>query len=227
MGIQREKSDKIDAYKIALYAKKNCSTFKVFKPKKEIIEQLNSWIIIRNQLVKQKTCYLKLLKQEEFQLTHYKKENQISFLINKLNQIKLEIKDVEKLMRSLIKTHSKIDKNVQLLESVTGIGFINACILICTTHNFTKFENHRKFACYCGIAPFEHSSGASIRGKTKVSTLANKKVKTYLTSAAITAVRWDEQIKKYYNRKINEGKHKASVLNAVIKRQGPFVKFDY
>ena len=102
----------------------------------------------------------------------------------------------------------------------------------------TKFENHRKFACYSGIAPFEYSSGTSIRGKTKVSSLANRKVKVYLTSAAVTSVRWDGQLKKYYQRKINEGKHKASVLNAVkakivarcfavIKRQEPFVKLEY
>ena len=238
MGIQRGKSDKIDAYKIAVYAKKNMASLKLFSPKQETIEQLNSWIIIRNQLVKQKTCYAELLKQEAIHLKHYDKTDQIEFLNTKMQQVKQDLKEVEARMKSIIEAHSGINKNVRLLESITGVGFINACSLICATHNFTRFKNHRKFACYSGIAPFEYSSGTSIRGKTKVSPLANTKIKTHLTSAAVTAVRWDGQLKKYYHRKISEGKHKASVLNAVkakliarcfavIKRQEPFVKLDY
>lgn len=238
MGIQRGKSDKIDAYKIALYAKKNVTNLKLFAPKLEALEQLNSWIILRNQLVKQQTSYAKILKKELTHQKHYDKTEQINFLNTKLQQIKQEIKQIEQSMKSTIKKHSNIHENIQLLESIIGIGFINACTLVCVTHNFTKFKNHRKFACYAGIAPFEYTSGSSIRGKTKVSPLANKKVKTYLTSAAITAVRWDKQLKTYYQRKMKEGKHKASVLNAVkaklvarcfavIKRQEPFVKLDY
>ncbi|MEI3119031.1 MAG: transposase [Parabacteroides johnsonii] len=34
----------------------------------------------------------------------------------------------------------------------------------CVFDNFQRFDNPRKFACYCGVAPFEHTSGISIRG---------------------------------------------------------------
>jgi len=58
--------------------------------------------------------------------------------------------------------------------------------------------------------------------------------KVYLTRTAITAIAWNPQIKAYYKRKTAEGKHKASVINAVrakiiarcfavIKRKTPFV----
>ena len=83
-------------------------------------------------------------------------------------------------------------------------------------------------------APFEHTSGISIRGKTQTSPLANKEVKVYLTRAAITAIAWNLQMKAYYKRKVAEEKHKTSVINAVrakiiarafavIRRQTPFV----
>lgn len=98
-----------------------------------------------------------------------------------------------------------------------------------------KFDNPRKFACYCGVAPFEYTSGTSIRGKTRTSKLAAKDLKALLTRAAITAMVHDPQIKSYYARKVAEGKHKASVINAirakiiyrcfaVVKRQTPYVK---
>ncbi|MFV0572555.1 MAG: transposase [Xanthomarina gelatinilytica] len=41
--------------------------------------------------------------------------------------------------------------------------------MIAHTNNFKSFQNWRKFACYAGIASFEHSSGTSYRqGNHKV-----------------------------------------------------------
>lgn len=103
------------------------------------------------------------------------------------------------------------------------------------TENFTKFDAPKKFACYCGVAQFEHTSGTSIRGKTRTSKLAAKDLKVLLTRAVITAMVHDLQIKTYYARKVAEGKYKAPVINdimakiiymcfAAVKRQTTFVK---
>jgi transposase len=78
-----------------------------------------------------------------------------------------------------------------------------------------SFATPRQFACYSGCAPFEHSSGTSIRGKTKVHFLANRKMKMLLHMAAINAITFDEELKTYYQRKVAEGKSPMSVLNAV------------
>ncbi|WP_353886855.1 IS110 family transposase [uncultured Bacteroides sp.] len=55
-----------------------------------------------------------------------------------------------------------------LLRSIKGIGIINTIVLLCVTANFQRFSNPRKFACYCGVAPFEHASGISIREKHRL-----------------------------------------------------------
>ncbi|MBK8090151.1 MAG: transposase [Chitinophagaceae bacterium] len=47
-------------------------------------------------------------------------------------------------------------------------------MLIATENFATRFSDVRKPISYCGVATFEHSSGISIRGKTRVSHLANK-----------------------------------------------------
>jgi len=95
------------------------------------------------------------------------------------------------------------------------MSFVTAVNLIVHTNEFKKLNDPRKLACYCGIAPFEHSSGSSIRGKTRVSHMANKKLKTNLHMASLSGVRNDTDLKKYYERKTAEGKSKLSVLNAV------------
>lgn len=83
------------------------------------------------------------------------------------------------------------------------------------TRNFTCFENWRKLACYSGMAPFEYSSGSSVRGRTKVSPIADKKLKSILTLGVMAAIKHDQQIKTYYQRKVKEGKNKMLVINAI------------
>ena len=105
--------------------------------------------------------------------------------------------------------------------------------MLVTTNNFTSFENGRKYACYTGIAPFENSSG-KYQGKTKVSHLANKRVKVLLSNGANSARKWDPELRAYYARKIDEGKEHKLVINsirckmvnrvfAVVKRETPYV----
>jgi transposase len=120
-----------------------------------------------------------------------------------------------------------------LLKSVKGVGPVVALATIIKTGNFTRFTNPRKFACFCGTAPFEHTSGSSIRGKTKISSLRDKKMKTLLDLAAKSAIQYDKELQAYYTRRLTMGKSKKSTINivrnkiiyrmfAVIKRQTPY-----
>ena len=70
-------------------------------------------------------------------------------------------------------------------------------------------------ACYCGVAPFEHTSGTSVRGKSRVSHYANKKLKKLLHLVALASIHSDHDLSNYYQRKVSEGKNKMLVINAV------------
>ena len=135
--------------------------------------------------------------------------------IKLLNKNLITIKNNIAKMEAIIESDKRINNNFKLLTSITGVRLIVASVIISTTGNFTNFTDHRKYACYCGVAPFEYSSGTSIRGKTKVSKTASMRIKTYITRSAISARRFDEQTKKYFKRKMDEGKHIASVTNAI------------
>ena len=92
---------------------------------------------------------------------------------------------------------------------------MTALSLILFTRNFTLFDDPRKLACYCGVAPFPHSSGTSIRGRTKVSHFAQKDLKRIIHMAAMSAIQRNSEIKAYFIRKVGEGKNKMAVINAV------------
>lgn len=122
-----------------------------------------------------------------------------------------------------------------LLTSIIGVGPITAINCIVETENFTKFTIGRKFSCHCGVAPFPHESGSSVRGQTRTNPACNKRLKAIFYAAATTAEIHDPQLKQYKIRKLKEGKNKFSVKNAVanklilrvfsvVKRGTPYVK---
>jgi transposase len=233
-GLQRGKNDRIDAKRIAHYAALHYRKLQLYHlPEQELI-QLRGWIIIRDNLVKQKVSLGQLLETLSSTAKLADMTACATFLEENFRELKMKIKQVEEQMEEIVISSISLSTNYKLLTSITGIGKINAIMLLFVTENFKRFSNPRKFACYCGVAPFEHTSGISIRGKTRTSHLANKEMKVYLTRAAITAMSWDPQMKAYYKRKTAEGKHKASVVNAirakiiarcfaVIRRQTPYV----
>ena len=234
IGLQRGKNDRIDARRIASYAVLHYRKLRLYQLRDKELVQLRNWMTIRDNLVKQKVsvCQLSEFTSEASVLADLSESS--VFLQNQLVRLRDEISYVEQEMAKIISSSAPLAENYELLTSIKGIGMINAILLLCVTDNFSRFSDPRKFACYCGVTPFEHTSGSSIRGRTRTSVLANRKVKVYLTRAAITAMAWDPQLKAYYKRKTEEGKHKASVINAirakiiarcfaVIKRRTPFV----
>ena len=86
-------------------------------------------------------------------------------------QLKLvvqQVKQTEKqrgrpAIENAIEEDDQLQHSLKLLCSIPGIGLVTAVALILVTNNFTAFNDSRKFASYCGVAPFEHTSGTSIR----------------------------------------------------------------
>lgn len=231
LGLTRGKNDKLDAYKIARF----CYLFRdelspSSMPTKTMLK-LKNLMGERNRVVKASKIEKQVVKELSGQLG----KKTIKRSNKRLKLLLKDIKIIEKEIVELIKSDSRLNENYQLLLSITGIGLINAVMMILCSNNFKGITNARSFACYCGVAPFEYSSGSSIRGKTRVSNLANKKIKADLTNAARSAVINDPELRIYYNRKREQGKQHGTIMNAikfkliarayaVIKRKTPFVK---
>ena len=118
-------------------------------------------------------------------------------------------------IEKLLKEDALISQQAKIVMSIPGFGKVIASKLITATNGFTRINNPRALACYAGIAPFEHRSGTSLKGKTRVSHLANKDLKKMLHMAALVTIRKGNIMHDYYLRKVSEGKNKMSVINAV------------
>lgn len=235
LGIQRGKSDAKDAYRIAEYAiAKNHKLVPYRLPSKNL-DKLKALITARERYVKMSVQIQNSLKANEI----LNRSLDVKMLIREekkhLKFIQKGIKQIEDEMQKIIQADQDLKDSYKKVTGVIGVGPIIATKCIVETENFSKFDNPRKFSCHCGLAPFPYQSGSSIKGKTRTHFMRDKTLKSILTKGAVTAVQHDPQLKAYYNRKIKEGKHHMSVINAVAnklvlrifavaKRKEPFVK---
>ena len=146
-----------------------------------------------------------------------------------------QITALENHIKHLMSRDESLQKNYELLNTLKGVGLVLSCQLLYHTSNFKRFDSWRQFSSYCGIAPFEHSSGTSIHRKNRIHHIGDRKMKTLLTLASVSAIQCDKELKQYYNRKVAEGKPKMVAINnvrnkilsrafAVVKRGTPYVE---
>jgi transposase len=233
VGIKREKNDKVDSYAIALYAFRYADKAREFHLPDAALESLSNLLAFRERLLHNKhslsvaATELRTVQHDKYTRYVYEQSMKNIDLINK------QIKDIEREMKKLLQSSDELKENYNLMTSIKGISLLNATSILVETGNFSKFNDPRKFACTVGIAPFGQTSGSSIHIAPHVSHIANKRLKALLTSAARSAVRFDTDLRQYYERKIAEGKADFVVINnvrnklvhrifAVIKSRQPY-----
>lgn len=235
LGMVRGKNDKVDAGRIAHYAHLRKDTIKQTKLPSLLLQKLKQLLSLRENMVTQRAGY----KAKFSELKRVYKKSELSVLLTTQERLVKElshsIAKVEGEIITLVNSDPEVKRIYKLITSIKGIGPIVAANLIVVTQCFTTFENSRKLACYCGVAPFEKQSGSSLKSKSRVSHYANKKMKALLNLAASSAILSNHELKTYYNRRIEKGKSRMSTLNivrnkllhrifAVVKRGTPYVE---
>jgi transposase len=215
LGLQRGKNDRVDAHRIALYAYKNRDDIKLWKPQRDVILQLRDLLSLRERLI---TSQKALTHPIEELIAMGAKSAAAGVRKNcqkTLSAIENEIGQIDKNLDDIIKNDPQLKELFELATSVPGVGKLTALFMICFTNEFSMYTNPKQLACYCGVAPFEHSSGSSVRGRTRVSHMANKVLKRMLHMGAMSVISRDPELRDYYQRKVAQGKNKMLVINAV------------
>lgn len=214
-GMTRGKSDRVDAQRIAQYAYKNHRELRFWTPQRTTIQKLKALLVLRERLVKVKVQMQTPINETQEYIEESIRKVVLKSCQNTIKGLTKDITRVEKEISALIEKDLQLKEQFQLAVSVPGIGQITALNVIISTGEFQKISEAKKFACYAGIAPFEHTSGSSVRGKTRVSKMANMTLKKLLHLGAMSAIQACQELKAFYQRKVAEGKNKMSVINAV------------
>jgi len=234
MGIVRGKTDKVDAKRIAQYGHEKRDSLEPSKPLNSKVLELKSLLRFRKRLVRERAGYEATVSERKHMYPMVTHDMIIIESKRRIKELKAAQVRIEEQITELIESEKAMKRNFILITSIKGIGSVNGWMTIAYTENFTCFPNARSYAVYVGVIPFDNSSGISIRGKKRVSHLANKELKSELSMAARTAMVWDNEIKAYAERKlinkpwglvINNVKFKLILrMFAVVKRGAKYVE---
>ena len=214
LGVQRGKNDKLDAKRIALFAHRNQQDFVPYNPPRLLVENMKTLLMLREKLIRSKTALMVSINE----LTSIDKKAgkmALKAVSKSIQAIEKNISALDAQIDALIASDPELTEKFKLVTSVPGVGRITFCYLIYFTNEFKNYSEAKQLACYCGVVPFEHTSGSSVRGKPKVHNMANKQMKKLLHTSALCAVTHYPEFKHYYERKIEEGKSKMLILNNV------------
>jgi len=215
LGLVRGKSDKVDSFRIAMFAYTNKHHLKLWVPPRKIVERLGALLSQRQRMMKARKQLATANREQKLFIDKEIMHSLNVYTNRAVSVIDKQVKSIEKEILSLIKEDERLKQMYDIITSVNGIGLIIAVHILVTTNEFISINDPKKYACYCGVVPFEHTSGSSIRGKNRVSHMANKTIKTLLHLAAVSVIRMPGELQDYYNRKVSEGKNKMCALNAI------------
>ncbi len=133
-----------------------------------------------------------------------------------LKHLNSEVTALESRLLELVKQDQQ--HQLTLLKSIPGMGVKTALFLIVVTDGFTKFENAKQLCSYVGITPTIRESGSSIRGRSRISKVGNKKLRNLLFLCAFSACKYNKGCKAIYDRLVAKGKSKKLALIAVANK---------
>lgn len=214
-GITRGKNDKVDAERIARYCYLHREELELSHLPAKAIQRLKKLLSLRDQLVCHNSGFKACMKEAGDFLNQKEMKEYFSVQKSLINTYEKKIMILDKAIKETINSDEELAKINECVQSVPGIGPVITAYMIAYTNGFTAFDNWRQFACYIGIAPFGNESGTSLKGKTKISHLANKKIKTVVNSGTRSALQSCKEYQQYYNRRIKEGKNEYSTINII------------
>jgi transposase len=212
MRMSRAKTDKKDAMLIAEYGKTQQPD--LWQGEAEYVLELKQMFAYLEQLNKNKSAFT--VQKETFNhnpVTSKLVGDSINFVVR---TIEAEIKQIEKAMELIIKTHHK--EMFDHLKSIPGLGTKTSLLLIVISGGFSKFENYKQLASYVGISPRIFESGTSIKGRSKICKMGMSKIRAMLYVCAWSAKRCNKNCKELYDRLVEKGKAKKLALIAVVNK---------
>ena len=210
------KSDPVDSRQIAEYAYRFQDELIPWQPKEELLEKIRQLLTLREEFTRQKSatkCSMKAYTLERVQLALIK-DAQEETLESLERQIARIDKELDKLIREDPHIHNRFDN----LKSIPGFGMLLATHLLVMTDNFNKIEEYRPLAAFVGIVPYEYTSGTSVYKRPHIRHYGPKTSRKLLRLAAQSVATHDASFRRYYLRKLEEGKAKALVLNNIANK---------
>ena len=206
--LSRNKTDTLDAKLIAEFAKCMLPEKWIHTPKH--IRTLQAYTRRIDDLIK-------MHRQEKNRLDVACEELKSS--INKnVVMFDEQIKELKKLIKEHINNHPDLKSKDKLLQSIPAVGDTVSAIIMSFLSDLSKFSSAKQITAFVGLNPKQIQSGASVNGRTRLSKTGHREIRKNLYMPALSAIRFNPMIKKFYNNLLSRGKSKMCAIGAVMRK---------
>jgi len=215
LGIQRGKNDRMDAKRIAEYAFVQREKLRQWRPSGITIDKLAHLMAARERLVD-------TIKKLEVPIRELKQvgNTDAAAMMDAIygpmmEQAHLAMEKTDALLQETVLGDPTIATLYDRVKSVKGVGVVIAIYLIIYTKGFTMLADKKMLGSYAGVVPFDHTSGKSVRKKSRTSKMTNATLRAKLAMGAKSAMQWEPELKAYAEKKMKEGKSYSWCIVAV------------
>ena len=199
-AIKAHKTDPIDAMKIAEYAFRFCDRMIRWNPNPSLINHLDSWLIIREQLVKQQTAMANFNQAINKKVDTAPEAIQMGQKV--VEYLKQCLEQIENHINALIQKDALLARQVETLDAIPGFGKLTALNLVVLMRKYPQLTQYTKAAAYIGICPYKWESGTSIRKPAHISHLGPSRIRKLLHLCARSVCTHKEPYRTYYLKKL-------------------------
>ncbi len=213
-----EKTDELDARRIATYGLKFTEKLHIYQVSDEKLDLLQSLQRQRDRMIE----VLNILKVPLEESKHF----DTAWIYEKLSglqqqseeRLEEDLKAIENEMKKLIEEDAELSQLFKWIISVEGVGPVATRELLIATQGFKRFRPNqaKAFAKFIGVVPTKKWESGKKKKRARTSKrMQHKRLKSILTLGASSLIRTNNELGHYYRRKLEEGKPPLSIINAM------------
>lgn len=135
-----------------------------------------------------------------------------------LDNFKLIQKQVAELKKEIEKFSDQFEDK-KYIQSVVGVSSFSAAVYLSELGDISRFQNKHQLTAFAGLDASVFESGAYKRKQgNRISKRGSKYLRKQLYYAAKTAIIFDPELKRFYEKKKQEGKHYNLIMIAVARK---------
>lgn len=138
-------------------------------------------------------------------------DEHIAFLDRSIEETRIRI-------RNHIDNHPDLKHKRDLLVSIPGVGEATIQVVLSEFADIERFDRAKCLASFLGVAPREHQSGQSVRGRTRMSKVGRSQLRKAFFMPALVALRYNPAIKAMKERLLKAGKSKMAIVGAAMRK---------
>ena len=200
------KTDKVDARLIALFALKIAPLPTAIRS--DQMQHLSRLLARKDQLTKYKVA-------EENRVGQETDPTLLKSIQRMLRSVQKEIAKIDDLLEELVEEDPALQCKAAAADSVTGVGRASAVALVVNMPELGTISN-KSASALAGLAPIANESGKMI-GERHIAG-GRKSVRGTLYMCALSAIRYDEKIRSFYQKLLAAGKCKMKALTACMRK---------